>query len=155
MDGSHNGGIELALRTLIRHVVLNFPHAAILSRQVGDRYHVFVIVPYRGGPENTLQVERAWLVESARSIEGSEGLLAALDLPWRFQTHEQVELRYPSTLQVMRVSRNPTNEGWSAEPLSGTVRHGPLPLSGSSPSTPPSAASGHADAFVSCDSHAK
>ena len=26
----------------------------------------------------------------------------------------------------MRVSRNPTNEGWSAEPLSGTVRHGPL-----------------------------
>jgi hypothetical protein len=142
MAQSADRGIEVALKTLIRHLVLSFPETTILSRQVGDRYHVVVIVPYAGGPENTLQVERAWLLESARSIKASERLLESLDLPRLFQTRERVELRHPSTPHLMLVSRNPANEGWSGEPLSGTVCHGPLPLSGPSPSTPPGALSG-------------
>jgi hypothetical protein len=73
VDGCHDGGIELALKTLIRQLILSFPESAILSRQVGYRYHVFVIVPYAGGPENTLQVERAWLVESAARLRRVNG----------------------------------------------------------------------------------
>ena len=111
MEDSPGRETGAALKALIRHLVLSFPKAAILSRQVGDRYHVFVMVPYAGGPENTLQVDRAWLVDSARSIKASERVLQALDLPRLFQTRERVELRYPSTPQLMRVSRNPANEG--------------------------------------------
>ena len=75
MEHSPDRETEPALKAVIRHLVLSFPNAAILSREVGDRYHVFVIVPYGGGPEKTLQVERAWLVESTRSIEVGERVL--------------------------------------------------------------------------------
>ena len=49
MYGCHDDATEVALKALIRHLVLSFPDTAILSRQVGDRYHVFVIVPYADG----------------------------------------------------------------------------------------------------------
>ena len=49
MEDSPGRETEAALKALIRHLVLSFPKAAILSRQVGDRYHVFVMVPYAGG----------------------------------------------------------------------------------------------------------
>ena len=50
MYGCHDTGMESALKALIRHLVLSFPESAILSRQVGDRYHVFIMVPYGTGP---------------------------------------------------------------------------------------------------------
>ena len=134
-------GTEVALKALIRHLVLSFPDAAILSREVGDRYHVFIIIPYVGGPERTLQVERAWLGESAGSIKACERVLEALDLPRLFQTRERYELRYVGFPQCERAARNPANEGWSAEPDRGTVCHGPIPLSGPSSPTPPGAVS--------------
>jgi len=109
-------GTEVALKALTRHLVLSFPDAAILSREVGDRYHVFIIIPYVGGPERTLQVERAWLGESAGSIKACEQVLEALDLPRLFQTRERYELRYVGFPQCERAARNPANEGWSAEP---------------------------------------
>jgi hypothetical protein len=43
---------DATLKVLIRHLVLSFPQAAILSRSVGGRYHVCVIVPYDGGAES-------------------------------------------------------------------------------------------------------
>jgi hypothetical protein len=136
----HDSGTEAALKRLIRHLVLSFPETSVLSRQVGDRYHVFVIVPY-DGTEKTIQVERAWLVESARSIQASEGFLEQLNLPVVFETHERYELRAASSPQAMGASRSPANEGWSAEADSGTVCHGPIPLSGPSSPTHPGAVS--------------
>ena len=39
------------LTVLIRHLLLSFPQSAILSRSVGDRYHMFVICPIAGVSE--------------------------------------------------------------------------------------------------------
>ena len=54
---------DAKLKALIRHLLRTFPQTSILSRQVGDTYHVFVIVPYGGGPEKAIQVESALLVD--------------------------------------------------------------------------------------------
>ena len=121
MYGCHDDATEVALKALIRHLVLSFPDTAILSRQVGDRYHVFVIVPYAGGPEKTIQAERAWLDQCARSIETCERLLDGLDLPRLFLTRDRVELRYAASRQLTRVTLNSANEGWTAEPVTCTV----------------------------------
>ena len=53
----HEPGAEEKCAVLIRHLVLGFPQASILSWQVGARYHVFVVVPHDGSREKTLQVD--------------------------------------------------------------------------------------------------
>ena len=127
MDKPPETGADARLKVLIRYLVLSFMQAGILSRQVGDRYYVCVIVPYDGGPEKTVQIERAWLAESARSIKELERVLSPLNLPLLFQTCERYDVRaaHPST----------ANEGWPAASNGGTVLYGPFPLSGSSSPT--------------------
>ena len=128
---------EAKLKVLIRHLVLTFPHAGILSRQVGHAYHVCIIAPYDGSPEKTIQVERALLAESARSIKEFECFLAQLNLPGLFQTCERYELRSVSTPRSHETVECLTHKGWSVAPIIGTVCHGPRPLSNSSLPTPP------------------
>jgi hypothetical protein len=100
--------VEATLKALVRHLVLNFPETSVLSRQVGDRYYVFVISPYGGGPEKAIQIERAWLVKSARSIKEFEGYLTQLDLPRLLQTRE----RYDFAAVARRPSKQNRRHFW-------------------------------------------
>ncbi len=130
------------LQALIRHLVLSFPQAAILSRSVGERYHVCIIVPYDGSPEKALQVERALCRESARSIQEFEQFLFHLNLPLIFQTHERYDVRLASPHgpeHADEPSASPANGEWPTASIGGTVGHGPHPLSGPFLPTPPSA----------------
>ena len=129
MHSSEATRTETKLKVLIRHLVLTFPHAGILSRQVGHTYHVFVIAPYAGGADKTLQVDRALLAESAGSIKDFEGVLAQLNLPLRFQRCERYEWRSMSTRRSHQTDECPANGGWPSVPIGGTVGHGPHPLS--------------------------
>jgi hypothetical protein len=47
---------DAKLQTLIHHLVKSFPQTSILSRQVGNSYHVCVIVPHDGAPEKTIKI---------------------------------------------------------------------------------------------------
>ena len=116
---------DTKLQALIRHLVLSFPKAAILSRSVQERYHVCVIVPYDGSPEKALQVERTLCRESARSIQEFERFLFHLNLPLIFQTHERYDVGLASPPEP---STSPANAGWPAASIGGTVGHGPHPL---------------------------
>jgi hypothetical protein len=68
------------------------PQTSILSRQVGDTYHVFVIVPYGGGPEKAIQVESALLVEQDSSVEEFGSLRDSLNLSALIQGRERYDL---------------------------------------------------------------
>jgi hypothetical protein len=151
MDLHGQAGVDMNLNVLIRHLVLSFPQAAILSRSVGDRYHVYVIVPYDGGPEKAVQVERAMYDEAARSIKDLEECLSQLNLPTLFRTRARYEMKLASPPRREhasgdpavdgrvireRSSTSPANEGWPPAPIGGTLFHGPLHLS--SPSLPTS-----------------
>jgi hypothetical protein len=85
-------GGEEKLRLLIRHLVLSFPLASILSRQVEDRYHVFVIVPHDGSREKTLQVETTLLREWSLRVEEFAALLSTLDLRTVFDRGDRCDL---------------------------------------------------------------
>lgn len=151
MDQSEDIRTDVTLKVLIRHLVLSFPQAAILSRSVGERYHVCVIMPYDGSPEKAVQIERAMCGEPARSIKEFERVLAQLNLPTLFQTRERYELRLAGRPRREHASgdpavndcgirqspsTSPAKEGWLPAPIGGTLFHGPLPLS--SPSVPTS-----------------
>jgi hypothetical protein len=114
---------DATLKVLIRHLVLSFPQAAILSRSAGGRYYVCVIVPYDGGVEKAIQIERAWLAERA-TLEEFQQVLEHLNLPAILQTCERYELR------LARGSA-PANEGWPMSESDGRVAHGPVHLSDS------------------------
>ena len=43
--------IEPKLKAFIRHLVTSFPECGLLSRQIGEDHHVFIIKPYGGVPE--------------------------------------------------------------------------------------------------------
>ena len=77
-----------------------FPQTSILSRQVGDTYHVFVIVPYGGGPEKAIQVESALLVEREPSVDELGALLERLNLSTVLQGSDRYELSHTSWPQT-------------------------------------------------------
>jgi hypothetical protein len=124
----NEAGAEVKLKVLIRYLVLSFPEAGVLSRQVEERYHVFVIVPYGGGPEKTIQVERAVLTESARSIKDFECCLSELNLPLWVQTHERYELTAGSIPRLGEAIGFPATEDWPVAQTHGTVEYGPVTL---------------------------
>ena len=136
MSNREETRVDEKLNVLIRHLVLSFPRAAILSRTVGERYYVCVIVPHDGSPEKALQVERGLLHESAGSIKEFERYLFQLNLPLIFQTQERYELRSAHAPGPEEGGPNLSNQGWSAELLRATAYHGPFPLSDPSSSTP-------------------
>jgi len=136
MSNREETRVDAKLNVLIRHLVLSFPQAAILSRAVGERYYVCVIVPHDGSSEKALQVERGLLHESGGSIEEFERYLFQLNLPLIFQTRERYELTSAHAPRPGEGGPNPSNEGWSGELLSATEYHGPFPLSDPSSSTP-------------------
>ena len=80
MDDPRDRRGDAKLQTLIHHLVRSFPQTSILSRQVGNSYHMCVIVPHNGAPEKTIQVERALLVEPSPSLAEFAVFLTRLDL---------------------------------------------------------------------------
>ena len=94
LHGQARGDAKLAV--LIRHLVRTFPQTSILSRQVGDTYHVFVIVPYGGGPEKAIQVESALLVEREPSVDELGALLERLNLSMVLQRYDRYALSHTS-----------------------------------------------------------
>ena len=137
-------GAEAKLKVLIRHLVMSFPHTSILSRQIEDRYHLLVIVPYEGGPEKAIQVERAFLFEKDRSVEDFGVFLSHLNLPTLLHDRERYDLRsasrpHPEQARRCRAVSNrvakspwggsPANGGWATGLPRGTVPHGSLHLS--------------------------
>ena len=90
----HERSAEEKLTVLIRYLVHSFPLASILSRQVGDRYHVFVIVPFDGSPEKTLQVETTVLRNRSLRLEGFAALLSTLNLRRLFDQNDRYDLNW-------------------------------------------------------------
>ena len=90
---------DAKLKALIRHLVTTFPQTSILSRQVGETYHVFVIVPYEGGPEKTIQVDRALLTDRQTTVDEFCMLLESLHLPTLLQSSERYDLRHADQSQ--------------------------------------------------------
>ena len=103
MEFPEEASVEAKLKALIRHLVRTFPQTSILSRQVGDTYHVFVIVPYAGGPEKAIQVERALLVEREPSVDEFGALLDRLNLSTVLQGSDRYELSHTSWPQTQAV----------------------------------------------------
>ena len=83
---------EEKLTVLIRYLVPTFPRASILSRQVGSRYHVFVIVPFDGSQEKTLQVETTVFHNRNQRVEGFAALLSTLNLRRVFDRSDRYDL---------------------------------------------------------------
>jgi hypothetical protein len=110
MDFPDEARADAKLKVLIRHLVLSFPHATILSRQVEDRYHVFVIAPYEGGPDKAVQVERAVLVERHTTVDEFRVLLESLHLPTLLQSCERFDIR-----QSEQACTRPMGSGNQAE----------------------------------------
>ena len=137
---------EAKLKILIRHLVVSFPQASILSRQVGDRYHVFVMVPYDGGPEKLIQVERSMLADRQTTMQEFRVLLENLHLPTLLQSCERYDIRLPGQAGTRLVSSDahaelpnltaPTNGEWPAAQVGGTVGHGHVQFSDPYVSTP-------------------
>lgn len=100
MEHSSETSVDEKLRSLIWYLVTAFPQAAILSRQVEERYHVFIIVPYGGGPEKAIQVERALLLDQDLSVDELGLLLDTLNLPTLLQGCERYDLNEASWRQT-------------------------------------------------------
>lgn len=83
---------EEKLTVLIRYLVRSFPLASILSRQAGDRYHVFVIVPFEGSQEKTLQVETTVFRYGNLRVEAFAALLSTLNLRRVFEQADRYDL---------------------------------------------------------------
>ncbi len=83
---------EEKLAVLIRYLVCSFPLASILSRQAGDRYHVFVIVPSHGPQETTLQVATTVFRHRALRVEGFAALLSTLNFRRVFEQADRYDL---------------------------------------------------------------
>jgi hypothetical protein len=144
MESAGEARVDATLTALIRHLVLSFPQAAILSRSVGTRYQVCVIVPYDGSPEKTVQAERAVDGKQARSIQEVERQLSQLNRPLLLQTRERYDLwltsrrphepacewRAPDDgTTAHREDGSLANGGWLKVQIPRTLFHGPLPLS--------------------------
>ncbi len=87
---------EEKLTLLIRYLVHSFPRASILSRHVGARYHVFVIVPFDGSQEKTLQVETTVFHNRKQRVEGFAALLSTLNLRRVFDRSDRYHLDWYS-----------------------------------------------------------
>jgi hypothetical protein len=106
---------------------------------------VFVISPHGRGSEKAIEVERALLVESARSIKDFEGLLAQLDLPRLLQSRERYDLKACQKVKDSAVTRirerSTADEGWAKVQTGATLSHGSHDFSGPVLPSPPGAVS--------------
>jgi hypothetical protein len=92
---------DAKLKALIGHLVRVFPNAAVLSRQVADRYHVFIIMPYDGSTEKAIQVDRALFLDRDVAVEEFASLLCSVDLPSVLQRCDRYYLSHASWPQEM------------------------------------------------------
>jgi len=101
-----NQDAEDKVTVLIRYLVHSFPLASILSRQVAGRYHLFVIVPFDGTAEKTLQVEIAMFRDPRVPVERFAARLSALNLHRIFDRIDRYEI--PSFLPQTKVPAGST-----------------------------------------------
>ena len=111
MEPARDSAVDAKFKALIRHLVTSFPQTSILSRQVGETYHVFVIVPYEGGPEKTIQVDRAMLADRHTTVDEFCILLESLHLPTHFQSSERYDLRHAEQSQLEPASTRLVGSG--------------------------------------------
>ena len=90
----HDRSAEDKLTVLIGYLVRSFPLASILSRQVGDRYHVFVIAPFDGSREKTLQVETTIFHDQRLRLEEFAALLSLCNLRRKFDQGDRYDLEW-------------------------------------------------------------
>lgn len=102
---------EEKLTVLIQYLVRSFPLASILSRQAGDRYHVFVIVPFDGSQEKTLQVETTVFCHRSLRVEGFAALLSTLNLRRVFEQADRYDIDWLG--RHSEVSHTPASYGAS------------------------------------------
>lgn len=79
---------------LVGYLVRSFPLASILSRQVGDRYHMFVIAPFDGSREKTLQVETTIFHDQRLRVEEFAVLLSMRNLRREFDRGDRYALEW-------------------------------------------------------------
>lgn len=89
-------GAEEKLTLLIWYLVRSFPLASILSRQVGDRYHVFIIVPFDGSQEKTVQVETNIFQDQELPVERFAELLSTVNLRRMFDRGNRYDFEWRS-----------------------------------------------------------
>lgn len=95
---------EAKLKVLIRHLVLSFPQASILSWQVGRGDHVFLIVPYDGSLEKTIQVETAVFQDQNFGVQEFASLLCRLDLCTALDRCDRYDLNFSGRYQEWAVA---------------------------------------------------
>ena len=116
---------DAKLNVLIRHLVALFPQAAILSRQIGDTYHLFVIVPYgvaqkrrssskgrcsSSGTPLSMNLVPSWIVSTwPRSSRGMIGTSSVTRVGPRPRQSEPLQESWGET-KTPRCER-PSNEG--------------------------------------------
>ena len=81
MERAEDPTIAAKLKVLIRYLVTSFPDTSILFREIEGRYHLFVVMPYSGGPEKVIQVDQAVLREPAITEDEFASRVDRLHLP--------------------------------------------------------------------------
>ena len=81
MEHVEDTNVAGKIKVLAQHLVASFPQASILFREIGVRCHLFVIVSYAGGPEKTIQVDRAVLDNSVLTTDEFASRVGRLHLP--------------------------------------------------------------------------
>ncbi len=111
MEDPANIFLNAKLKALIRHLVMSLPHAAILSRSVENRYHLFLIAPFGGAHEKAMRVEITVLVERHPSVHDFVFLLDRLNLTSFLERHNRYDLTHGMwSHQILKWARHRSSQ---------------------------------------------
>ncbi len=106
--------VNANVKAVIWHLVMRFPHAAIVSRQVEGKDHLFTIMPYDGTPDKEIQIAQALLADRDLSVPDFATLLNRLDLPTVLHESDRYHLTCDNWTQAMPARTNPPGRGANA-----------------------------------------
>lgn len=128
--------VDAKLRVLTRYIVASFPEASILSREIGGRYHLFVLVPFAGGPDKVIQVDRAVLADPTLPEKEFVTRIDQLHLPTLLRRCGRYDLQ-PYNWLPTSSKNGPSNSHAPLPPFlnshrslgaHGQMAYGPFPL---------------------------
>jgi hypothetical protein len=131
--------IEANLKVLTRYLVATFPDMSILSREIGGRYHLFVLVPFTRGAEKAIQVDRPVLEDPALTEEEIVFRLDSLHLPTVLHRCVRVDLGLHNWLPTTPSQTRPESSHKTPQTVfkshsdldaHGHMAYGPFPPSG-------------------------
>jgi hypothetical protein len=129
--------LEANLKVLTRYLVATFPDMSILSRDIEGRYHLFVLVPFTGGAEKAIQVDRPVLEDPALTEEEIVFRLDSLHLPTVLHGCVRVDLELHNWLPTTPSKTRPESshktphtvfKSHSDLDAHGHMAYGPFPL---------------------------